>query len=60
MKIEKGVVTLDEKDDNFLGKLIEGTSGNIQIKSPFIKGGKVDVLEVRDSKGKVLKVKKEK
>jgi hypothetical protein len=55
MKIEKGVVTLDEKDDNFLGKLIEGTQGNISIKSPFIKGGKVDVKEVKDSKGKSLK-----
>jgi hypothetical protein len=60
MKLENGIITLGEKEDSFLGKLIEGTQGNISIKSPFIKGGKVDVKEVRNSKGKVLKTIKEK
>ena len=59
MKIEKDTVIIGD-EDNFLGKLIEGTQGNISIKSPFNKGGKVDVKEVKDSKGKVLKARKEK
>lgn len=57
MKIEKDIITLDEKDEDLLSKLIGGTQGKITIKSPFVKGGKIDVKEVRDSKGKTLKKK---
>jgi hypothetical protein len=60
MKIEKDIITLDEKDEDLLSKLIGGTQGKITIKSPFVKGGKIDVKEVKDSKGKVLKARKEK
>lgn len=60
MKLEKDTIILEEKDNDFLSKFMEGTQGNISIKSPFIKGGKIDVKEVRNSKGKVLKARKEK
>ncbi len=60
MKIEKDTIILDEKDDNFLSKFIAGTQGKITVKSPFVKGGRIEVKEVKDSKGKVLKARKEK
>ena len=59
MKIEQDTIIIGD-GDGLLEKLISGTQGNISIKSPFVKGGRIDIREVKDSKGKVLKAKKAK
>jgi len=56
LKIEKDELTLE--DDSFLNQLIDGCQGDIIIKTPFAKGGKLKIKKVKDSKGKVIHEKK--
>jgi hypothetical protein len=53
LTISKNTAIVDE-DDDFLGKLMAGCEGNITIKSPFIKGGKLEIKEVKNKAGKVI------
>jgi hypothetical protein len=56
-----GTTAIVDEDDEFLGKMIAGCEGKITIRSPFIKGGKVQIKEVKNKAGKVIgKNKKEK
>ena len=52
LHIDKDEVTIEEGEDSFLGKLIEGAKGKITIKTPL---GKREIHKVKDTKGRVFK-----
>ena len=59
MKIENNTAIIEDGDNNFVSKLIAGCEGKITIKSPFIKGGKREITQVKDKNGKIIGKKKE-
>ena len=52
LKIEKDEVTIEEGEDSFLGKLIEGTQGTIRLNTPR---GMREIHKVKDKRGRVFK-----
>ena len=52
LKVSKDEVTIEEGENTFLGKLMEGCKKHITISTPF---GKREIHKVKDSKGKVFK-----
>jgi len=52
LKVEKDEVTIEEGENSFLGKLLEGAKGKVKIKTPF---GVREIHKVKNIKGKVFK-----
>lgn len=52
LKVIKDEVTIEEGEDSFLGKLIEGCHGKVKIKTPF---GVREIHKIKNAKGKVFK-----
>ncbi len=55
LTIEKDTLTIG--DDSFISKMIEGCEGKVFVKA---RGIKREMKQVKDSKGKIIKEKKEK
>ena len=57
LKVSQDEVTIEEGENTFLGKLMEGTKGKLTIRTPF---GKREIHKVKDTKGRVFKDDKQK
>jgi len=51
LKVDKDELIIEEGEDSFLGKLIEGARGRIKIRTPF---GEREIRKVKDKGGKVF------
>jgi hypothetical protein len=60
LKIENDTAIIEEGENDLIAKMIAGCTGKVTIKSPYVKGGRREITQLKDKNGKTIGKKEKK